>query len=472
MRRLRAAAALEWRVQWRYGVVGVAAALGGVWTVVLLAVPAGAARVAAPYLLFLDTAGFGALFVVALLLFERTEGARQALAATPLRGAEAVAVKAAVLTALAVLAAVPMVVAAVRGRIPEVPWALAAALPGVALTSLVLLTACLVVGARARDLSGFLLAVPLAAVPLITVPLLYVSGVAAHPLAYLVPTTVGAELVRWGVGGGPGPGPAVLVAGAVYCALWVGGGIAAAGRRAERGGRAGSGRRSRARRGVGGRGGLPAVVRFVRVDLRGVGRGQSLVVMLLAPVLLAVLLRLAFPPVAEFLRAAYGFEPEPHAPVLLAALVLLHVPLMFGVVGGLRAVEDRDEGVLLVLRVSPLSLRSYAAYRLAAVTAASAVGLAVALPLSGLMVSGWSWSVVPALVLAAPQAAVLLAAMTAWAANKVEALVVMKAVGAVMTLVPVALWALPGPWGLLLLVLPPAWPVLVLPGYDAGPLGP
>ncbi|MFD6951367.1 hypothetical protein A6A08_23145 [Nocardiopsis sp. TSRI0078] len=482
MRRLWAATVLEWRVERRYGVVPMAAGLGAVWTLVLFALPADTARVVVPYLLFVDTAGFGALFVVALLLFERTEGARQALAATPLRGTEAVAAKLVVLTALSLLIAVPMVAVSVRGRTAETGWALGMSLAGVALTSLVLLTVCLVAGARARDLSGFLLAAPVVA-PLVLVPLLHVSGVVAHPLTYLVPTTVGADLILWGIGPRPlGPDPLLVAAGVLYALVWVavaaeaarrgvegGGGGAAVSRR----GASGRGRgRAAGRASATGRGALPALAGFVRVDLLGTGRGPLMLVMLVAPVLLALLIRVGFPPVADFLAASYGFDLVAHTPAVLAALVLLHVPMMFGVVGGLRAVEDRDENVLLVLCVSPLSLRAYLAYRLVAVTAASLVGLAVALPLSGLMASGWSAGTVVALVLASAQAALLLAGMTALAANKVEALVVVKGIGAVMVLVPVVLWALPRPWGLFLLVLPPAWPALALPGYASGPLGP
>lgn len=69
------------------------------------------------------------------------------------------------------------------------------------------------------------------------------------------------------------------------------------------------------------------------------------------------------------------------------------------------------------------------------------------------------------------QAPLLLTGMTALAANKVEAMVVVKGIGALMVLCPVAAGLLPSPWNLLLLPLPPTWPALALPGYDPGPLG-
>ncbi|NKY98869.1 fluoroquinolone export ABC transporter permease subunit [Nocardiopsis alborubida] len=484
MNRLLAAAALESRIGLRYGIVPVAAALCAVWTPVLLAVPADAAGTVAAYLLFLDTAGFGALFAAALLLFERTEGTRSALTVTPLRAGEGVAARLAVLTALTLLIAVPMLAAALRGRFADLAQALPPVLGGVALTCLLLLTVCLAVGARARDLSGFLLAAPLTVAPLVLVPLVHVSGILEHPLLYAVPTTVGADLIRMGTAPGSlDASPAALAAGTVYATAWAAAGVVAASRAVERGAAPEPRRRANVRgangqgatgpvRPVTGRGGLPAIARFARVDLFGTGRDPLLLLMLGAPVLLALVIRFAFPAASEFVLGSYGFDLAPHTPVVLAALVLLHVPMMFGVVGGLRAVEDSDENVLLVLRASPVSVPAYLGYRTALVTALSLAGLAAALPLSGLMASGWSAPVGVALVLAALQAPLLTTSMTALAANKVEALVVVKGIGAFLVLTPVAAWALPAPWNLLLLPLPPSWPALALPGYDAGPLGP
>ena len=375
--------------------------------------------------------------------------------------------------------AVPMVVVAARNRIGELPQVLAPALAGVALTSLLLLALCLATGARARGFSEFLLVMPLIVGPLVTVPLVHVSGLLEHPLMYLVPSTVGADLIRSGTDpASVDSGALALGLGTAYALAWVAAAIVMAHRSLGRGPapapppREDTGRRADSAGGrVTGRGGLPAVVRFARIDLFGTGRDPLLLLMLCAPVLLALVVRFLFPVAADLLRSSYGFALEPHAPAVLAALVLLHVPMMFGVAGGLRAIEDVDDNVLLVLRVSPLSLPSYLAYRMVLVAALSLLGLIVALPLSGLMAGGWSAGPVAAVLSAALQAPLLLTGMTALAANKVEAMVAVKGIGALMLLCPVAAWLLPSPWNLLLLPLPPTWPALALPGYDPGPLG-
>lgn len=468
MNRLLAATALEVRLQARYGIVAVAAALGAVWTLTLVALPAGSADAVAAHLLFLDTAGFGALFGAFLLLFERVEGSRWALEASPLRPAEGAAARLAALTALALLIALPMAVAALRDRPADLVAALPPALGGVALTSVLLTAACLAAGARSPDLPRFLLVLPPVVAPLIVVPLVHVAGLSDHPLLYAVPTTAGAELIHSGLTGG-GPPPAAAV---VYALGWAALGpfLVRAGAPSGRT-RPGRARRRSAARAVG-RGRTPAIVRFARTDLFGTGRDPLLLLLLCAPAVLALALRLLFPPVSGFVLDAFGFDLRPHAPALVAALVLLHVPMMFGLVQGLRAAEELDGGVLLVLRASPVSVPAYLAYRMTLAGAASLAGLAVALPLSGPSLGGGGPLPVAAVLLASLQAPLLVALMAAFAANTVEALVVAKAVGAVLVLSPVLAWAVPFPWNLATAVLPPAWAALALPGYDAGPLGP
>ncbi|WP_449353800.1 fluoroquinolone export ABC transporter permease subunit, partial [Allosalinactinospora lopnorensis] len=201
MNRLVAATALELRVQLRYGIIAVAAGLTVVWTAVLAVLPAPAAA-AAPFLLLVDTATFGALLIAGLLMFERTEGARAAIAMTPLRTAEYLAAKLVTLAGLSVLSAAPIALVAARGRIDTVTAVPAVLLPvllGVGLATLLFLTLAIAVAARTPELMRFLVVVPLPMVPLIAVPLGYLAGPLAHPAAFAVPTTAAAELMRLGI---------------------------------------------------------------------------------------------------------------------------------------------------------------------------------------------------------------------------------------------------------------------------------
>ena len=221
MRRLRGACALEVKVARRYGITTLATVLALLWTGLLVALPSSAAPVVAPYLLFLDTAGFGALFTVALLMFERLEGTDTTRAVTPLRSAEATGARVGVLTVVAVAIALPMSVVTVP--IERVWSAVGYTTAGVTLISVLLLATCMGLGARARTLQGALLSTAPALALFITAPLPHLAGVVHGPLLWVVPTTAGAELINRGVTGQvgtpEGPGGWGVLLSTVGCAV-------------------------------------------------------------------------------------------------------------------------------------------------------------------------------------------------------------------------------------------------------------
>ncbi|WP_017557818.1 hypothetical protein [Nocardiopsis baichengensis] len=498
-RRLRAAVRVEAAVAWRYGVVGLAAALAVLWSLTLAALPAPGAQRLLPLLLFVDTAGFGALIAVGRALFERVERVDAARGTTPLRPWEPVVARVSVLTVLAAAIAVPL---ALASGVPLGPGAVAATTGGVVLTSVLLVAACLALGGGAATLPGaFLRLVPGVAL-LITVPVLHLTGAVHTPLTFLVPTTAGAELIRLGtsvgVSGAPPvmpvpPVPAVVAAvawgtaGAVAACAWAaratapsadtsgrpsapprgsgaGAGSAPGTRRAAASGSAaaGTGARPRGRR---------PLLMFLRFDLLPGRRDALILVGLAAPVLLSLVLRAGYPPMAALVQSAYGFDPASAAPPVFAALILLHVPVITGSVVALRFMEEADDGALLILRASPLPLRGYIAYRSGLAGLLALIGLAAAVPLSGLAPPA-SAGLAAAVLLAAAAGPLMVLAITATASNTVEALVAVKALAAVSVLLPVLAWTLPDPAVWMLLAAPPAWALTVLPGFPGTGLPP
>lgn len=444
MNRLRAAVALEWAVEWRYRVPAVAIVVTAVWTVVLLALPAPVARGAGPVILTIDTATFGSFFIAALVLFERGEGALAALSVSPLRFGEYLGAKVGSLTALSVVSAVPVALAAGAN--------LAAALLGVVLLAVLFLTLSFALVVRRPSLTAFLTVAPLALAPLIAAPLAYLSGVADHPLLFLVPTTAAADVLQ----GRFDPLALGYLLVTIAMVVWF-----ARGRFTHEP----VGAQSRARpRGTRWRprGWLAALV---GIDRRTSVRSALLVIVLAGPLVLAVALRLSYPPLAAYLQERFGVDLVPHQPVLLAALVVLHVPLIMGMVGALLVLDDIDDRTLLILRVSPVTARRYLLYRLAVVTAAALVMLVVAVPVSGLAPS----LELPALVLAAAQAPLITLATAAVARNKVEGLAWLKLLGLVPTGIAPAMWWLPDAAQWPLRVFPHYWTVDIL--WRPGPLG-
>jgi fluoroquinolone transport system permease protein len=448
--RLRALLALEARLQWRYGVVALAVALAAGWSGLLLALPDPAARAVAPWLLMLETAVLGTTLAGALVQLERGQGMLAARSVSPARAGERLAARVGLLTALVLATAVPV---ALAGR----PTGLPLVLVGVGLTALLTMLLAVVVAAGCQSALGFMIALPLGLLPLLAPAVAQGAGW-SHPALFLAPTTGAMELVQAGYRGAG----AVPVGPAAGWLAWLGAGCAVAGwvaaRRLCRAGRAGGDpapagahpRTGRARRPGG------PVRSFLRTDLANLRRDRLLRLVAVSPLLLGVAARTGYPPLRDWLTREYELDLDPYRPVLLAVVVLLHVPVTFGMIGALLVLDDLADRALVAVRVSPLTLPRYLGYRTGLVTVAALAGLAVAVPLSGLApLAAWP-RLVPAGLLAGLVTPVVMLGTLAVARDKVAGVAVLKLLGPPIY-APLAGWWLAGPAGWPLAVLPTWW---------------
>lgn len=205
---------------------------------------------------------------------------------------------------------------------------------------------------------------------------------------------------------------------------------------------------------------MRTLLAFARVDARNVRRDSLLSVVMVSPLLLAVALRAGYPAAERWAAATHGLQLGAHRGLLLGVLVVVHVVFTFGMVGALLVLDDADDRTLVALRVTPVTLAGYLGYRSAAAAGASLVGLALAVPLSGL-VNGLRLAVVPALLLTAVCAPLVTLATVALATNKVEGLATIKLLGVPMYL-PLITWFTDDPRTWALAVLPTFWPIRAL----------
>lgn len=171
-----------------------------------------------------------------------------------------------------------------------------------------------------------------------------------------------------------------------------------------------------------------------------------------SPLLLGLLLRLATPPFTGWIDRVHGIDLTGYLPVIALLAVVLHVPAVAGMIGALLVLDDLDDGALRAIRVSPLGVRRYLAYRLSLVTAFAAAGLATAAPLSAL-VPATAW---PSCLLAVPLAPAFTLAVLATASNRVEGIAATKALGLPLY-APLAVWWLTGAANWLFAPLPTYW---------------
>lgn len=155
---------------------------------------------------------------------------------------------------------------------------------------------------------------------------------------------------------------------------------------------------------------------------------------------------LALRPLIPFVEeiVAEWVELEPYYGLILASIIVAGQPVMLGFVIGILFVEERDEGTLLALQASPLSLRSFLGYRLVV-----AMGLNVLLTTTGVYFAGLvSISLLEILAAAAlASLAVPLVALfyASYIKNKVQALMLLKPVQ-IWGGLPTLLFFAPTPW--------------------------
>lgn len=195
---------------------------------------------------------------------------------------------------------------------------------------------------------------------------------------------------------------------------------------------------------------------FVRNDLRNISRDSLLIYVLTLPWLIPVIFRLALPLLAVWLESSYQFNLQLYYPLVLSFSVVLQVPLIFGVVFGFLLLDEKDDGILAAIQVSPLSMYGYLRHRLLLTGLLTVLYVAVMLPATGMVTRALLFSLLPVILLAGllGVGATLLIAVVA--NNKVEGFALMKAMGMLM-LGPLAAFFVEGRWQLLLGIVPSYW---------------
>jgi fluoroquinolone transport system permease protein len=205
------------------------------------------------------------------------------------------------------------------------------------------------------------------------------------------------------------------------------------------------------------------------IDARSIRRDSMLRWMILMPLVLALMFRLLLPWATVHLQESLNFDLTPYLPLLVGFVVILTAPTLYGAVIGFLLLDERDEGTLTALQVTPLPVSSYLAYRIALPMAISIVVLLIAYPIVGLFPLPL-WQLLILAVLAAPLAPLYALFLAVLASNKVQGFALMKA-GGILFLGPFIAWFVTMPWQLLFGVFPTYWPMKLYWLFVAGQSG-
>lgn len=211
-----------------------------------------------------------------------------------------------------------------------------------------------------------------------------------------------------------------------------------------------------------------AVGALGRIDLRNVRRDPMLMWLAAFTLSLALGVRWGVPPLTEMLQGRFDFALAPYYPLLLS-FVAGTLPTMVGAVIGFLLLDQKDDGTLTALQVTPLTHRGYLLYR-AVVPMVLSFGLTLlALPLTGLLTAGIA-DLILISATPAPLAPLFAFFVASFAANKVQGFAIMKASGVVSWPALLA-WFLPMPWQLAMGVVPNYWILKTVWAAELGEAG-
>ncbi len=205
------------------------------------------------------------------------------------------------------------------------------------------------------------------------------------------------------------------------------------------------------------------------LDARGVGRDALLRWLVVMPVGIALAIRGVLPALLERAVPLLPFDLMAFYAPLMAYVLLLITPLLAGMVIGFQLLDQRDDGVLDALRITPPRLRGYLAYKLA-LPILVGVGLTlITFPLAGLSIGGPGALLIAAVGIA-PHGPLFALFLVAFATNKVQGFALTK-MSNVLLMLPLAAAFAPAAWHPLLAIAPGYWPAQLLWTLQSGGTG-
>jgi len=201
-------------------------------------------------------------------------------------------------------------------------------------------------------------------------------------------------------------------------------------------------------------------------DLRRLSSDWVLLMSVAAPLLLLLFVWYALPWVEWATQIIFHLSIRPYLDFIMSFLALVS-PMTIGMLAGFLMLDDREEGLLLMLSITPLNKQGYLAYRLSLPVLFSFFFTGIFLLLADLLPIN-PISMLPALFMLSLEAPLVAFLLVAWAENKVEGLAISKLLG-LSFIGPVAAYFLPLKWRWTLWWLPTYWAsASFLSGLSAG----
>lgn len=188
-------------------------------------------------------------------------------------------------------------------------------------------------------------------------------------------------------------------------------------------------------------------------DFKNITRDAMLFGAMLAPIALALFVKLSISYFSEDLNAMFSFSIEQHYPFIMSFVILLP-PFMLGVMAGLMILEEMDDHILSYIAVTPVSKSSYLLYRLIVPMLLSTILTIFVIVYTGLV--DFTISLLPVVLQAALLTPIIALFLASFANNKVEGLAIGKAIG-IIVILPTVAYIVESNWLFVLGVFPTFW---------------
>lgn len=179
--------------------------------------------------------------------------------------------------------------------------------------------------------------------------------------------------------------------------------------------------------------------------------------LVLAPVIWTSGVGTLTPMVTEMLAQRYGFDLVPYYPLVLTAFLLLTSIIIAGGLGAFLVLDEIDAGTMAALRVTPVPMSTFFAYRAVTVMVITTAYVVATMSLSGILQPGLVGALIPIGLVAGLSAVVTLLLIIALAGNKIQGIAMVRALGMLIAGLPCLPWFIESPWNLAFGVLPPYW---------------
>lgn len=199
---------------------------------------------------------------------------------------------------------------------------------------------------------------------------------------------------------------------------------------------------------------MGAVMRLFYCGVRQVFRDGMLALLLPAPFLMGAVLWFGLPLADSILVRETGFTLRPWF-ILSDAFVMVMTAVMTGMIGAFLLLDERDEGIGLYYRITPMGGRAYLVARLGIPMIWAFLTSLIVIGFFALAMNNITVMLISAL-LATFQGVIACMLLAVMAGNKVEGLALAKIVN-IMALGLPAAWFISPPYKYLLFFLPSFW---------------